>query len=210
MKEHSIFYAICRALVKLWLKLAYRLKADGTEQATRSGMIVAPNHLSHLDPMVVGSCYKPHLHYFARDTLFVGLWGKILRAVNVHPIVRGEADFGAMKEILALLKGGKPVVLFPEGKRSEDGRLQEGEVKPGMAMLAMRANCPILPVYVTGTFEVWPRWAKGPRMRGKVSCTFGSPLHPEAYKHLPKKEGQEALMEAWKEAMRTLEKEHHR
>jgi 1-acyl-sn-glycerol-3-phosphate acyltransferase len=118
-------------------------------------MLLVCNHVSHFDPPLVGVCVGRPCTYLARHTLFQvpGLaW--LIRSLGAVPIDR-DAGKDGLTAVLKLLEEGRRVVMFPEGTRSPDGTFQP--LKPGVALIAKRANCPIVPVGVVGAYESWPR-----------------------------------------------------
>ena len=86
---------------------------------------------------------------------------------------RGTQDRGALREVEARLNQGRVVVIYPEGTRAPDGHVRRA--KPGVGMLVARTGVPVVPAYVTGTADAWPRGAKWLRCR-PVSVTFGEPI----------------------------------
>ncbi len=201
----SPFYLGVKYTVRGLFALFYRFRVIGKENVPKGGGIVAPNHVSHLDPMVIGCSWPEHVHFFARDTLWDKKWlGTLITALQTHPLVRGEADIAAMKKIVSLLKAGEQVVLFPEGTRSPDGQLQEG--KSGVAMLAIRANVPILPAYIDGSHAIWDRHRSKPKLIGKMTLIIGKPIYPEEFAHLPKNEAREAMTARTMEVIAELKK----
>ena len=116
---------------------------------------------------------------------------KIISYLNAHPVSGSEQDIATMKLICQLLQSGSKVVIFPEGSRSEDGELLD--LKHGVGMLAIRNNVPIVPVNISGTFEVWPIQNKWPKLFGRTSCTIGKPIYPAQYAGMSKKEAQAAI-----------------
>jgi 1-acyl-sn-glycerol-3-phosphate acyltransferase len=150
---------------------------------------VISNHQSFLDPMVNGvTVWDRQFTALARDSLFVGPFGWIIRSVSARPIKREGGDLEAMKAALAELEAGRVVIIYPEGTRSPDGEMIE--FKRGVLLLVKKARPTILPMAVDGTFEAWPRGRKFPRLRGKVVCVCGEPMSGE---ELAKLDGAEAL-----------------
>jgi 1-acyl-sn-glycerol-3-phosphate acyltransferase len=142
----------------------------------RGGLLIASNHQSFLDPMLVGMALPGPICYLARRSLFrTPGFGALLRAVGVHPVRRGAVDAGALKAVLRMLRRGGTVVMFPEGTRSRDGTL--GRFKTGAAAIALRCGVPLLPVCVEGAYECWPRTRLLPRP-GRVAVAFGKELAP--------------------------------
>jgi 1-acyl-sn-glycerol-3-phosphate acyltransferase len=145
------------------------------------------NHQSFFDPLLVGYGLNREVDYMARDTLFKNfLFGKLIRSVNAFPVKRGEADLTAIKETLRRLKDRRAVLLFPEGTRSPDGRIRE--FKPGLALLARKANCPVIPVVIDGAYEAWPRTSPAPIPLKSIQVTYGHPILPEEVKKYPPEE----------------------
>lgn len=170
-----MLYTFTRFILFLFFKIFFHLKIFGRENFPRSGpFIVAPNHASFLDPMIVGIGAPQKLDYLARDTLFrFKAFAKILYLVNVSPIKRGTGDINAFKTALNRLSQRKGILIFPEGTRSKDGSLQEP--KSGIGFLQRASGASIVPCYVEGSMEAWPRHSKFPRCR-PVAVYFGKPL----------------------------------
>lgn len=123
----------------------------------KGGFILVCNHVSYLDPVVLGAgCYRS-VHFMARDTLFnnkfLGFW---MRSVGVIPVKRDQADYSALKKSLRLARSGEGIAIFPEGtRRLPDKAFLNPE--PGAGFLADKANVPVVPAYVCGTYEALPK-----------------------------------------------------
>ena len=140
-------------------------------------MLIASNHQSFLDPLLIGMCLNRPAAYMARSTLFrFGPFGWVLRKVSAFPVKRGGADLGAVREALSRLRAGWAVVLFPEGTRTHDGRIHP--LRPGFVSLVRRAGVPVVPAVIDGAFEAWPRRQKLFRPH-KIYVGFGRPIWPE-------------------------------
>ncbi len=169
------FYHFIISIVRPFFKIFYRLKVYGTEHFPKGAAIVAPNHVSFFDPPVVGVTSPDEVHFMAKGSLFrFPIFGWLIRKLNSHPISKGAKDAVVVKEIYKLLMEGKKVLLFPEGSRSFDGKL--ALLQPGVAFLAYKAKCSIIPVYLDGTFDVWSRKRKFPKLFGKITCVYGHPI----------------------------------
>jgi 1-acyl-sn-glycerol-3-phosphate acyltransferase len=200
----NIFYNITASFFYLLFKLCYKHKSYGRSHFIPGAAIIAPNHASFWDPPIIGGSAPEETYFLARSTLFDNRLLKLLIThLNSYPVQGNAQDLHSFKIICALLKEKKKVVIFPEGNRTFDGKL--GPIKSGVAMLAFRCNCPIIPTYIAGTFEVWPRQRKYPKLSGKTACVFGSPLYPETFQHLSKKEAQEALSATLLSRLKELE-----
>lgn len=170
-----MFHIFARFILFLLFKIFFRLKVFGRENFPKEGsVIVAPNHASFLDPMIVGVGAPRKLNYLARDTLFrFKPFARMLHLVNTSPIKRESGDINAFKLILNKLSQGKPVLIFPEGTRSRNGVLQGP--KSGIGFLQVSSRATVLPCYVKGSIDAWPRHSRFPRVR-PVSVYFGRPL----------------------------------
>ena len=185
-----IWWDFCAFLCWSWLKLSYGLRRIHRDRVPATGAIlVISNHQSFLDPMVNGvTVWDRQFTALARDSLFVGPFGWILRSVSARPIKREGGDLEAMKGALAELEAGRVVIIYPEGTRSPDGNMME--FKRGVLLLLKRTKPTVLPMGVDGTFLAWPRGRKLPRLRGNVVCVCGEPLSGE---ELAKLDSGEAL-----------------
>lgn len=199
-----MLYSAVKFFFKGWFKLFYRHATYGKEHYPISGgAIIAPNHASFWDPPVIGISSPGEVFFIARSTLFGTILGPFIRALNTYPVKPSEQNLEALRLVTNLLEEGKKVVIFPEGHRTEDGHL--GPFKSGVAMLALRAHCPIIPVYIHGTYTIWDRTHVFPRFFGKTACVFGTPISCEPYLALSKKEAQEALSHAVRDSIEALE-----
>jgi len=144
-----------------WILFGYRSRG-GRSTPRRGPVLICSNHQSFFDPIIVGmACYRP-MHFFARRTLFRGLFGALIRLYQAFPVERGSADPEAMRKALELLGMGRMVLMFPEGTRTRDGRM--GTIRRGVGMLAERSGAPVLPVFIHGAYHIWPRSRKLPKL----------------------------------------------
>jgi len=175
----TVWWDFCAFLCWSYLKLSFRLRRLHRERVPKTGAIlVISNHQSFLDPMVNGvTVWDRQFTALARDSLFVGPFGWILRSVSARPIKREGGDLEAMKMAIAELEAGRVVIIYPEGTRSPDGSMQE--FKRGVLLLLKRVKPTVLPMGVEGTFDAWPRGRKLPRAFGKVVCVCGEPISGE-------------------------------
>lgn len=183
---------VCRLILAL-----YRTHFIGVENVpVDGGYIIAGNHVSYLDPILLWSGVPQPTHFIARQSLFdtpvIG-WG--LRRLWVIPIKRASADREAIGRAVAILKGGEPVGIFPEGTRQRADAGAEGELgeaHAGVAFIAARAGVPVVPVGISGTERALPRGAWFPRFP-RVTISYGPPVRPEEFAELGRKERLEAM-----------------
>lgn len=165
----------------------FRFRWKGKENfPTEGGALVCGNHQSYFDPVLIGICFRMQMNFLARKTLFDSFpFGIIIRYLDAIPIDRDGMSLGGVKETLRRLKKGETVVVFPEGTRTEDGRV--GELKPGFIAFARRGRVPILPAAVDGAYDAWPRSQKWPRLT-KVCTVFGPQISIEEIKQMSDEE----------------------
>jgi 1-acyl-sn-glycerol-3-phosphate acyltransferase len=136
-----------------------------------------------MDPILVTIPLRRVLHYMALERFFrIRGLGALMRWARAFPIQEGEPDNLAVRRALRVLRQGEPLVVFPEGARSSDGRLQP--FRPGAFRLALATGAPVVPVTIAGAFEAWPIGRRLPRP-GRIAITYhapldGSDLPPEA------------------------------
>lgn len=172
------FYHLCRLML---MPPALALTGVRYYNAPRpdlleGGLVIAPNHQSYLDPVLVGMGVPRPICYLARRSLFaVAGLGWLIRALKARPVRRGAVDAQALKAVIRLLRGGETVLIFPEGTRTRDGSL--GPFKPGVAAIAIRCGVPLLPVCVEGTYRCWPRRRALP-VPARAAVAYGEPISP--------------------------------
>ncbi len=202
-KGMSLLYRITLFLAWAFYKIFYRCKVYGLENFYEGGAIIAANHTSFLDPPIVSISWPQEVHFLARESLFKNpLFGWLIRSLNAHPVSGEASDTKVFKTICALLSEGKKVILFPEGTRSPDNTL--APIKPGIAMLISRTNTAIIPVYIHGTYDIWGKSRKFPKLFGKTACIFGPPILWSSFSHLEKKEAQQAVATKLSESILAL------
>jgi 1-acyl-sn-glycerol-3-phosphate acyltransferase len=161
---------VLRNVFVFWLD--YR--ARGHEGLPPNGGLVLANHESFLDPFLIGLPFRRPISYLARHNLFsVPFVGFMLRNTYVMPINRDAASTASIREATRRMQHGLLVGIFPEGTRSDDGRL--GELKPGFIALLRHGKAPVVPVGVAGAGLVLPRGGKWIR-RGRIRVVYGRPI----------------------------------
>ena len=171
----KIFYRFAQYLSWFYFKAFHRLEVHGIKNIPQSGsFILASNHSSYFDPPALGCRLPRNLHYFARDSLFFWPLGLLIRNLNSIPVNRSQLDIATLKRVLKVLKGGDPLLLFPEGTRSADGNLGEG--KKGIGLLLAKSQVDVLPARVTGGNKVLGKGMLFPRIGRKLVVEYGTLL----------------------------------
>ena len=177
-----MLYLVVRFLLRPLFHVMLRMHVTGRENVPVDGpFILASNHLSFIDSMVIPLSAPRRVHYLAKAEYFTGsgvggwLTRTLFTALGAMPVQRqtSRAAQEALDTALAVLRRGEGFGIYPEGTRSRDGRLARG--KTGVAWLALTADCPVVPVAVAGTDRVQPVDSRWPRPH-RVSVTFGTPL----------------------------------
>lgn len=169
-------YYYARMACRIGLSALYQVERYGVENTLfPGGALVASNHISFLDPPLVGSQLDEGIYYLARKTLFKH-WPMswLLPRIHAVPVDQQKSDLASLRESIRLVQEGKKLLIFPEGHRSSDGRLQPP--LRGVGLLIAKTQVPVIPVRVFGTFDVFPNSAKVPRLHGKVRVVYGKPL----------------------------------
>ena len=166
------------------VKLLWRPWVEGLENIPAEGpVIIAPNHLSFMDSLFMPLLVPRRVVFLGKADYFDKWYVSwFFKGVSVIPVRRegGEAGEAALKAGIEQLEKGMAVAIYPEGTRSPDAKLYRG--KTGVARMAVRAGCPIVPVGIIGSFDVQPHNKKLPRVRGvRVGVRFGRPLDFSRY-----------------------------
>jgi 1-acyl-sn-glycerol-3-phosphate acyltransferase len=171
----NIFYLIGWSFYRSLFAVYFRWRVYNYERVPVNGpVILACNHASFLDPPLVGSGLHRDINYLARKSLFrVPLLGWILRKVNAVPVDRDGGGAAGLKAIMDRLHDGGAIVLFPEGTRSHDGKLQPA--RSGIGLTVIKSDARVVPVRVFGTYEAWGRHVKFPRPHS-VAVKYGAPM----------------------------------
>ena len=162
-------------LFRLLGGLFFRFRTEGEYLFPKTGgVIVAANHASFFDIPFLGCAIRRRVVFLGRANLFPNQFlSWILQRLGWIPLKTNRLDRKAFGVALDYLKAGTPVVIFPEGTRTEDGKLQLG--RPGIGYLVEESQCQVIPAYISGTFKVLPMGAKWPRLF-PVSVFFGKSI----------------------------------
>ena len=174
----NLSYRLGWILFRTLYAVYFRWSVFNPERVPQTGaVILASNHASFLDPPLVGSGLNRPINYLARESLFrfPGI-GALLRSWSAVPVDRDGGGAAGLRAILDRLPAGGGIVLFPEGTRTSDGRLQPAH--PGIGLIVIKSQAPVVPVRTFGTFEAYGRNHKFPRPR-RVAVKYGEPMRFE-------------------------------
>ena len=139
---------------------------------SQGAFILASNHISNLDPAILGISSRRRLNYLAKDSLFKNKFlGFCLYRLRAFPVKRETPDPGALRQALLRLKKGQPLILFPEGTR----KVEDQKTQAGVGFLALKSGVPIVPVFICGSDRSLPPGAKFFK-RAPVQIYYGKPF----------------------------------
>ncbi|HJW22713.1 MAG TPA: (d)CMP kinase [Candidatus Limnocylindrales bacterium] len=162
-------------------RIIVRMRVEGDPGAVpRTGpVIIAGNHASSADPVLIGAFLNKRLGrpvnwLGKRELVEMPLLGPFFRLIPVHPVSRDSADLEAFRAAMRILESGNILAIFPEGTRSLDGALQP--VREGAGVLALRSGAPVMPVAIIDSDLMWPKGRRMPRFGRRVTVRWGKPF----------------------------------
>ena len=179
MKNNDAFYLFCRFMLFLFFSVFFRFRTTGGGKIPRTGGgIIASNHLSYLDPIILSIGSPRILSFMAKRELFEGngFFSWLIRALNAFPIERDKADLKAIRVAIDKLKNqSATMIIFPEGTRSLTGEI--GPAQSGMGMLAAKSGAWVVPALIIGTNAALPSHSKKLKFFEKIEVHFGDPVY---------------------------------
>ena len=181
----TLLIRACAFAARVLARAVTRVRIEGeVDSIPRSGpVILAANHTSNADPVVIGGFLTQTLNrrvnWLGKKELFqIPIFGWLCWHGGIHPVDRGAAEVDAFKLARKILVEGHLLAVFPEGTRSPNGTLQAA--KDGIALLAIRTGAPVIPIGIEGADRVWPKGRKLPRLGGHITIRIGAPIVVEA------------------------------
>ncbi len=151
-----LWYDTCYHTLFFGFTLGFSLRFEGRRNFPMHGpALLIANHESFIDPLAIGITVPRRLAFLARKTAFHGPIGLLLRSLNTHPVDQEGVAKEGLKVMVSMHQAGKAVLVFPEGARSWDGKMQE--FRPGVLLLIRKTAPPIVPIGVAGFHEALPR-----------------------------------------------------
>lgn len=170
-EQKKNFYEKAHALLaKLVLRL-FRVRICGGENLpAEGGYLYCSNHICLLDPVLISAAAITQVHYMAKKELFkVPLLSSLIRILGAYPVDRGGADVGAVRHSIGLLKEKKSIGVFIQGHRQKGTPLKETKPKNGVALIALRAGAPVIPVCIKMKKDRYVLFRR-------VNILFGAPM----------------------------------
>jgi 1-acyl-sn-glycerol-3-phosphate acyltransferase len=176
MTQRQLVWKSLQSLARILGTVLFDLKVDGLEHIPASGgAIIACNHQSYLDPILMNVRLRRPLSYIAKAELFeTPFMNWLLREVGAFPVHQGAGDVAAVRQSIQRLREGWLLNIFPEGARTPNGEI--GPMERGIALIDRRAHVPVIPAVIVGTFEAWPLFRRFPKT-GPVRIRFGPAMN---------------------------------
>ena len=167
--KSSFLYNFLKAICLIIFKIFYHIEVEGDINLPEDkGYIICSNHLHLFDPVLIACFTKRQLSFMGKKELFdIPILKWVLRKVSAFPVDRGNSDIAALKTAINILTSNNVMAMFPEGTRSKTGEL--GEFKGGAALIAYKADVPIVPVKIIGKYRIF----------SKITLKIGNPILPD-------------------------------
>ncbi len=178
-------YKVVRFIVTAFCRIWCRMSVEGRENVpTEGAFLLTPVHRSILDTPISSGVTRRRMRYMGADKYWKNeRFGRLLTALGAFPVTRGTADREALKRCIAVLEGGEPLVLFPEGERKSGAVVQP--LFDGATYIAVKAGVPIVPVGIGGSERVMPKGSKFIYPR-KLCVVIGKPIVATTHADNPK------------------------
>lgn len=152
-----MLYKILRLIGKPFIYLLFFPKIIGKKNARHKGRaVVISNHISMWDPLLIGVVFKRQIFWMGKIELFKNKLARLFfYAVKAFPVRRGEGDLAAIRHAFKVLRSDKLFGIFPEGTRVKSGEI--GRFEPGTALIALKNDAPVIPVYIKGQYKLFKR-----------------------------------------------------
>lgn len=178
-------YRVIHTLFSGIIKLVFRIKVVGDENEPQSGsLLVCSNHIAATDPIIICASMYRQVCYMAKKELFkIPVFAQLIKGLGAFPIDRGGKDVSAVKKAIKLLEEDKCVGIFPQGTRQPGKNPRNTALKKGAAMIALRAEADVLPVYIS-------RKNNMPKLFGKTTVVIGKPIKFSDFNYKPEESGE--------------------
>ena len=171
---HPVYW-FCHRLGRSLARACLDYRVIGRENLIEDGgALYCCNHVSYFDPPLAGFALDQDMHFLARHTLYSNAFARwLFPKLNVVPVDQDRAGFGGLKTLIKLVAEGKRVIVFPEGSRSFDGKLQPAQA--GAGLMVAKAKVPVVPMRLFGAWEALPPGKAKPKLTS-VTVVVGKPI----------------------------------
>lgn len=198
---NECFFFVLKAIGVFILKIFFHTQVELKEKIPARGpLIVAANHFSFMDPIVLQSMFPRRISFMMTEVYYEGRGKWLFKLLHCICVKEEGSNISALKGGIEVLKKNGVLGIFPEGGVSEEGRLQEGN--PGIGFLAIKSGVPVIPAYISGTYEALPKGAKIPKI-SRIKIIFGKPM---TFKTMNEKATKKGIIEVTRQIMEQIEK----
>lgn len=161
-----MLYRCCWFIARFFFRTCFRWEVIGAKRIPEKGpVMICSNHLSYIDPPLIGASVRRKVHFMAKEELFrIPVLSLMIRYFGAYPVKRGSTSRQPIRKSLDILREGNMIGVFPEGTRSKDGRL--GKAYPGAAVIALHSDAAVVPVAIIGPYRPFR----------KLKVVYGQPL----------------------------------
>lgn len=172
----NFYYWLGYNLTRLLARLFFQFRILHRERMIQSGpVILAMNHQSFLDPPLAGTACDRAIYFLARRTLLDSpVFGWLLPKLNVIPVNQKGIDRNALKVLIRIIREGNCALVFPEGSRTTDGKLQPAQA--GVGLVIAKTLAPVVPLRIFGAFDAWPIGGRI-RLFRRITVVVGEPIY---------------------------------
>jgi len=192
-----MLYKFAAWLSRVFFRIFYRVSFYGLENIPMQGpLIVCSNHISMLDMFLFGPMIPRRIHFMAKQELFkIPVLNAVIRGLGAYPVNRGHGDLYAAKTTLKLLREGKVVGIFPEGRRRNVSKKKQ-RPKNGAILFSIESGAPIVPVGIFGNYRIF----------SKMRVFYGKPYYPVTGDSKVSKHEMDALAQELMDRIYSLDK----
>lgn len=165
------FYKFCHLIGNIIFRIIFRFRVTGKENIPTEGkVILCSNHISELDPVILGIAVPRRIRFMAKKELFKNKFlGWLVSALGAFPVDRKSADLSAIRNSLTVLKNNEVLGIFPEGTRVYEENIENA--KPGIALISIKAKAPIVPIHIESKYKPF----------SKIKINIGEPIYFSEY-----------------------------
>ncbi|MBW4828768.1 MAG: 1-acyl-sn-glycerol-3-phosphate acyltransferase [Clostridiaceae bacterium] len=165
------FYRLCYFIGNIIFRIIFRFKVTGKHNIPKEGkVILCSNHISDLDPLILGLVIPRNIRFMAKKELFENKFlGGLVNGLGAFPVDRKSADLSAIRNSLSVLKNGEVLGIFPEGTRVNEENIENA--KPGIALISIKAKAPVIPIYIESKYKPF----------SKIKINIGEPIYFNEY-----------------------------
>jgi 1-acyl-sn-glycerol-3-phosphate acyltransferase len=199
---NNCFFFVLKTTGVVLLKVFFHIQVQNAGYIPREGpLIVAANHFSYMDPVVLQAMFPRRIAFMMTEIYYEGRGKWLFQLLHCICVTEKGSNRAALKQGMTVLKKNDVLGIFPEGGVSREGLLQEGN--PGIGFLVAKSGAPVIPAFISGTYQALPKGAKIPRST-RITIIFGKPMAFEDMSEWGTKKGFEEIAKVVMERIAAL------